>query len=82
MLNTPNVLAISLFGTRPPFLYTEWGVKVTTIIPNISLLMIFDRKNLTTITTENCDDSCSLNEKEIASLKELFSGSSYEPLVY
>lgn len=79
---TPNVLAISLFGTRPPFIHTEWGAKAETIVPNIGLLLEFDRKNLKNVTTENCDDSCQLREKELAKLKILLSGSSYAPLVF
>jgi hypothetical protein len=80
--NTPNVLVISFFGTRLLFIHSEWGAKSSTIVPNIGLLMEFDRKKLMTATAENCDDNCQLTEKEIAVLKELLSGKSYEPLVY
>lgn len=80
--NTPNVLAISFFGTRPLFVHSDWGIKSATIVPNISLLLEFDRKNLNNVTTKNCDDSNPLSKNEISLLKELFSGSSYQPLVY
>lgn len=79
---TPNVLVISLFGTRPVFIHTEWGAKVGTIVPKISLLLEFDRKDLKNVTGENCDSSCPLSDKEIIRLKELFSGSRYQPLVF
>ncbi len=82
MPNTPNVLAISLFGTRPMFIHTEWGAKVGTIVPKISLLLEFNRKDLKNVTDENCDSSCPLTDREIARLKELFSGSGYQPLVF
>ncbi len=82
MPNTPNVLVISIFGTRPLFIHDEWSAKSATIVPNISLLMEFDRKDLKTTTTENCDDSCPLSDVEVMRLKELFSGSDYVPLVF
>lgn len=82
MPNTPNVLAIAIIGTRPIFVHSEWGAKVSTVVANIGLLLEFDRKELVTVTTENCDNDCQLTEKETAVLKELLSGESYEPLVY
>ncbi len=80
--NEPNVLAIATIGTRPTFVHSEWGAKVSTVVPNIGLLLEFDRKDLVTVTTENCDNKCSLTDKEIAILKELLSGKSYVPLAY
>lgn len=80
--NTPNVLVISIFGTRPLFIHDEWSAKSATIVPNISLLMEFDRKDLKNVTTENCDDSCPLSDVEIIRLKGLFSGSGYAPLAF
>ncbi len=80
--NKPNVLAIATIGTRPLFVHSEWGVKVSKIVPNIGMLFEFDRKELVTITTENCDNSCFLTNKEKSLLKELLSGKSFVHLVY
>lgn len=78
----PNVLVISIFGTRPLSIHDEWSATSPTIVPNISLLMEFDRKDLNTVTTENCDSSCPLTEKEINRLKKMFSGPDYSPLAF
>ena len=78
----PNVIAIALSGTRLLFIHDEWSPKLANIISNISLIMEFDRKDLKRATTENCDSSSPLTEKEIKALKKLFRGSDYMPLVY
>lgn len=79
--NTPNVLMISLFGTRLFMPGTDDKLKRYDIL-NLGAVFEFDRKTLNSVITENCDPNCSLSGEEIIKLKHLLSNESFAPLVY
>lgn len=79
----PNVLVLSMAGTRLLFVDNAWNSsKIVAQIDNVGFIMQFDRKVLKKASDDYCDSTCALTEKEKEILIGLLSNEQYEPLVY
>ena len=77
----PNVLILSFFDFFPVDFQINNAIR-TNSNDNIGIIMKFKRELFSNFITHNLDQTCFLTKLEVRKLKDLLSGSDYEPLIY